>query len=176
MPSVAVYPGSFDPVTLGHLDIAQRAANLFDELHIVVVHNPHKLPRFSSEERVELIRAGLSEILSSATMAKIVVDTLSEGLLVDYCRMVSATALVKGIRTNVDVDYELPMAQVNRDLSGVETIFIPADPRHGQISSSLVKQVSDLGGAVDKYVSSSVVKALEIFRANKKSKDGGRAK
>lgn len=176
MPSIAVYPGSFDPVTFGHLDIIARAAKLFDELHVVVVHNPHKSPRFSIEERVELIRASLTEAGSHAAKTKIVVDTLSSGLLVDYCRMVGATALVKGIRTNVDIDYELPMAQVNRDLSGVETIFIPADPQHGQISSSLVKQVADLGGSVEKYVPRPAAKALEIYVTNQKTKDGGRAK
>lgn len=176
MPSIAVYPGSFDPVTFGHLDIAARAAKLFDELHIVVVHNPTKTSRFTIEERVELIRSALSEARVATDKAKIVVDTLSSGLLVDYCRMVSATALVKGIRTNVDIDYELPMAQVNRDLSGVETVFIPADPQHGQLSSSLVKQVADLGGSVEKYVPRAVAKALEIHVTNQKTKDGGRNK
>lgn len=167
MSTIAVYPGSFDPVTLGHLDIALRAASLFSELHFVVVHNPAKSPRFSSEQRVELIRASLAE-LDLPKHTKIVVDTLDGGLLVDYCRMVGAKALVKGVRTNVDLDYELPMAQVNRDLAGVETIFIPADPVHGHISSSLVKQVSDLNGKVDKYVSEPVARALASERANRK--------
>ena len=165
MSTIAVYPGSIDPVTLGHLDIARRAASLFSELHFVVVHNPAKSPRFSSEQRVELIRASLAELPKHT---KIVVDTLDGGLLVDYCRMVGAKALVKGVRTNVDLDYELPMAQVNRDLAGVETIFIPADPVHGHISSRLVKQVSDLSGKVDKYVSEPVARALASERANRK--------
>lgn len=159
MSTIAVYPGSFDPVTRGHLDIAVRAASLFSELHIVVVHNPAKNPRFSSEQRVELIRASLAE-LDLPKQAKVTVDTLDGGLLVDYCRMIGAKALVKGVRTTVDLDYELPMAQVNRDLAGVETVFIPADPTHGHISSSLVKQVADLGGAVEKYVTEPVANAL----------------
>ncbi|MFM5905637.1 MAG: pantetheine-phosphate adenylyltransferase [Micrococcales bacterium] len=159
MPSIAVYPGSFDPVTRGHLDIALRAAKLFQELHVVVVHNPAKNPRFSSEQRVELLRASLSE-LEIPKGSKIVVDTLDGGLLVDYCRMISATALVKGVRTNVDLDYELPMAQVNRDLAGVETVFVPANPAFGHISSSLVRQVAELGGKVDKYVTEPVERAL----------------
>ncbi len=167
MSTIAVYPGSFDPVTRGHLDIALRAASLFSELHFVVVHNPAKSPRFSSEQRVELIRASLAD-LDLPKHTKIVVDTLDGGLLVDYCRMVGAKALVKGVRTNVDLDYELPMAQVNRDLAGVETIFIPADPVHGHISSSLVKQVFDLNGKVDKYVSEPVARALASERANRK--------
>ena len=159
MSVIAVYPGSFDPVTRGHLDIAVRAASLFSELHVVVVHNPSKSPRFSSEQRVELIRASLAE-MDLPKGANVTVDTLDGGLLVDYCRMIGAKALVKGVRTNVDLDYELPMAQVNRDLAVVETVFIPADPIHGHISSSLVKQVADLAGSVEKCVTAPVAQAL----------------
>jgi pantetheine-phosphate adenylyltransferase len=170
MPTIAVYPGSFDPITLGHLDIAARAANLFDEVHILVVHNPSKAPRFSSEERVELIRTSLAELKITGP-AKISVDTLDGGLLVNYCKMVGATALVKGFRTSVDLDYELPMAQVNRDLAGVETVFIPADPIHGHVSSSLVKQVADLGGEVSKYVTQATAHALAASVSNRKAQD-----
>lgn len=170
MTSIAVYPGSFDPITLGHLDIAARAARLFEELHILVVHNPTKSPRFSSEERVELIRASLAELKIEGP-AKIVIDTLDGGLLVNYCKMVGADALVKGFRTSVDLDYELPMAQVNRDLAGVETVFIPADPVHGHVSSSLVRQVADLDGKVDKYVSPSVARALAAQGSNRKAQN-----
>jgi pantetheine-phosphate adenylyltransferase len=169
MSVIAVYPGSFDPVTRGHLDIAARAASLFSELHIVVVHNPSKSPRFSSEQRVELIRASLAE-MDLPKNAKVTVDTLDGGLLVDYCRMIGAKALVKGVRTNVDLDYELPMAQVNRDLAGVETVFIPADPIHGHISSSLVKQVADLAGSVEKYVTAPVAQALASELKTRKMK------
>lgn len=168
MPSIAVYPGSFDPITLGHLDIVARAAKLFDELHVLVVHNPSKAPNFSSEERVELIRASLAEQKISGP-AKITVDTLDGGLLVNYCKMVGATALVKGFRTSVDLDYELPMAQVNRDLAEVETVFIPADPVHGHVSSSLVKQVAALDGQVTKYVTECVARALATSAANRKA-------
>jgi pantetheine-phosphate adenylyltransferase len=167
MSKIAVYPGSFDPITLGHLDIIARAALVVDELHVVVVHNPGKTPRFSSAERVELIRASLAEH-GIHSNAKVVVDTLDSGLLVNYCRMVGAAVLVKGFRSNVDLDYELPMAQVNRDLAGVETIFIPADPEHGHVSSSLVKQVADLDGSVTKYVSNAVARALQTSAANRK--------
>lgn len=167
MTAIAVYPGSFDPVTKGHLNIALRAASLFDELHVVVVHNPSKDPMFSSEERVRLITASLHELaVDKTTMAKIKVDTLDGGLLVNYCRMVGAKALVKGVRTNVDLDYELPMALVNRDLAEVETVFLPADPKHGQISSSLVKQVAVLGGDVTAYVTQAVANALAAARKN----------
>ena len=153
--AIAVYPGSFDPFTYGHIDIATRAAKMFDTVHIVVVHNPAKNPRLTTAQRVELI----TEILNGKP-GNYVVSSLDTGLLVDYCKDLGADALVKGVRTNVDLDYELPMAQVNRDLSGIETIFIPADPTHGFVSSSLVKQVFDLGGDISKYVPSEVVKAL----------------
>ena len=109
MTSIAVYPGSFDPITLGHLDVAARAAAIFDELHILVVHNPAKQPLFTSEQRVELIRGSLGE-LGIHSGAKITVDTLDSGLLVNYCKMVSASAIVKGFRNSSDLDYELPMA------------------------------------------------------------------
>jgi len=153
--AIAVYPGSFDPFTYGHLDIAIRAAKMFETVHIVVVHNPAKKPRFSAAERIQLIKDVLAD-----KQGNFVVDSFETGLLVDYCKSVSADALVKGVRTNIDLDYELPMAQVNRDLSGIETVFIPADPVHGFVSSSLVKQVADLGGDISKYVPEVVAKAL----------------
>jgi pantetheine-phosphate adenylyltransferase len=160
MSAIAVYPGSFDPITLGHLDIAARAAKMFEEVHILVVHNPAKEPRFSLEQRVALIESSIKDLRLPAG-AKILVATLPSGLLVDYCRRVGASALVKGVRTNVDLDYELPMARVNRDLADVESIFIPADPSYGHISSSLVRQVADLGGDVTKYVTPAVAQALK---------------
>jgi pantetheine-phosphate adenylyltransferase len=154
--AIGVYPGSFDPITFGHIDIATRAAKLFETVHVLVVHNPAKSPKLSLEKRVELVSGALAN-----QPGNFVVSSLASGLLVDYCKEVKAAALVKGIRTNVDLDYELPMAQVNRDLSGIETVFIPADPAHGFISSSLVKQVADLGGDISKYVPALVEKALK---------------
>ncbi|MFM5967557.1 MAG: pantetheine-phosphate adenylyltransferase [Micrococcales bacterium] len=174
MTRIAVYPGSFDPLTFGHLDIAARAARLFDEVHILVVHNPGKTPRFSSEERVELIRASMPEAarygvsFPSSANSKVIIDTLDGGLLADYCHRVGASVLVKGVRNGVDIDYEVPMARVNRDLAGVETVLIPADPSQGFVSSSLVKQVADLGGSVEKYVPSPVVRALAATAKNQK--------
>jgi len=153
---IAVYPGSFDPITFGHIDIATRAAKLFETVHVLVVHNPGKNPKLSLDKRVELVKAVLAN-----QPGNFVVSSLASGLLVDYCKEVKAEALVKGIRTNVDIDYELPMAQVNRDLSGIETVFLPADPAHGFISSSLVKQVASLGGDIRKYVPAEVVEALK---------------
>jgi pantetheine-phosphate adenylyltransferase len=171
MSSIAVYPGSFDPMTFGHLDIVARAAKLFSELHVLVVHNPEKTPFFSSAERVELILSSLTEAGRFGEpidpKAKIVVETLDQGLLVEYCHKVHASALIKGVRSTADLDYELPMAHVNRDLAQVETLFLPADPQHGFVSSSLVKQVAALGGSVEKYVPTAVVRALAAQKANK---------
>jgi pantetheine-phosphate adenylyltransferase len=158
MAKLAVYPGSFDPITLGHVDIIARAASLFDELEVLVVHNPDKSPRFTSAERVALIRDSLTEAGVKDTNIK--VTELSSGLLVDYLRSVGAKVLLKGFRNNVDLDYELPMAKVNRDLSGIETVFIAADPQYGLVASSLVRQVAELGGPVENYVSKAVAKAL----------------
>jgi pantetheine-phosphate adenylyltransferase len=158
MPTLAVYPGSFDPITLGHVDIIERCSKIVDELHVLVVHNPEKSPRFSSAKRIELIEESLKE--AGVTSANIKVTELSSGLLVDYIRKVDAKLLIKGFRNNVDLDYELPMAKVNRDLSGIETIFISADPQYGLVASSLVREVASLGGPVQNYVSAAVAKAL----------------
>jgi pantetheine-phosphate adenylyltransferase len=158
MPTLAVYPGSFDPITLGHVDIIERCSKIVDELHVLVVHNPEKSPMFSSAKRIELIQESLKE--AGVTDSKIKVTELSSGLLVDYIRKVDAKLLIKGFRNNVDLDYELPMAKVNRDLSGIETIFISADPQYGLVASSLVREVASLGGPVQNYVSAAVAKAL----------------
>jgi pantetheine-phosphate adenylyltransferase len=158
MPTLAVYPGSFDPITLGHVDIIERSSKIVDELHVLVVHNPEKTPRFSSAQRIQLIQDSLKE--SGVDTSKITITELASGLLVDYIKKVNAKLLIKGFRNNVDLDYELPMAKVNRDLSGIETIFISADPQYGLVASSLVRQVAALGGPVENYVSKAVAKAL----------------
>ncbi len=149
MNRIAVVPGSFDPVTLGHLDVIGRAAGLFDELHVLVVHNPDKSALLPIAQRVSLIE----QAVAAAHLAgKIVVTSWSVGLLVDYCTEVGASVLVKGIRSQVDVAYETPMAIVNRNLAGVETVFLLPDPAHAHVSSSLVRQVAALGGDVSPYV------------------------
>ena len=168
MAVIAVYPGSFDPVTFGHLDIMIRSSALFDELHVVVVHNPAKQPRFSSEERVSLIQQVLREAdQPNLDASKIKVTNLDAGLLVDYCRMVNSKLIIKGIRVASDYDYELPMAVVNGDLANVETLFLPANAFFNHVSSSLVKQVFDLGGKVENYVPNAVVEALERNTRNR---------
>jgi pantetheine-phosphate adenylyltransferase len=158
MLTLAVYPGSFDPITLGHVDIIKRCSKIVDELQVLVVHNPEKTPRFSSSQRIQLIEDSLKE--SGVDTANIKVTELASGLLVDYIKQVNAKLLIKGFRNNVDLDYELPMAKVNRDLSGIETIFISADPQYGLVASSLVRQVAALGGPVQNYVSAAVARAL----------------
>jgi pantetheine-phosphate adenylyltransferase len=140
------------------VDIIERCSKIVDELHVLVVHNPEKSPMFSSAKRIELIQDSLKE--AGVTSSKIKVTELSSGLLVDYIRKVDAKLLIKGFRNNVDLDYELPMAKVNRDLSGIETIFISADPQYGLVASSLVREVASLGGPVQNYVSAAVAKAL----------------
>ncbi len=149
MSRIAVVPGSFDPVTLGHLDVIERAAGIFDELHVLVVHNPDKSALLPIAQRVSLI---LDSIAEADIEGSIVVTSWSVGLLVDYCTDVGASVLVKGIRSQVDVAYETPMAIVNRNLAGVETVFMLPAPEHAHVSSSLVRQVAALGGDVRPYV------------------------
>ncbi|HWH97204.1 MAG TPA: pantetheine-phosphate adenylyltransferase [Pseudolysinimonas sp.] len=149
MSRIAVVPGSFDPVTLGHLDVIERAAGLFDELHVLVVHNPGKTALLPIAQRVSLIQEAVAE---AGMAGNITVTSWSVGLLVDYCTDVGASVLVKGIRSQIDVAYETPMAIVNRNLAGVETIFLLPDPAHAHVSSSLVRQVAGLGGDVSPYV------------------------
>ena len=158
MKRIAVVPGSFDPVTLGHLDVIGRAAGLFDELHVLVVHNPSKTALLPIAQRVSLIEQSIAE---ANLPGSIVVTSWSVGLLVDYCTDVGESVLVKGIRSQVDVAYETPMANVNRDLAGVETIFMLPNPAHAHVSSSLVRQVASLGGDVSPYVPTAVLRYLQ---------------
>jgi pantetheine-phosphate adenylyltransferase len=158
MTRIAVVPGSFDPVTLGHLDVIDRAAGLFDELHVLVVHNPGKTALLPIAKRVALLRDAIEE---AGLPDNIRVESWSVGLLVDYCTDVGASVLVKGIRSQVDVAYETPMAIVNRNLAGVETVFLLPDPAHAHVSSSLVRQVASLGGDVSPYVPRVVADLLQ---------------
>ena len=158
MSTIAVVPGSFDPVTLGHLDVIEGAAGIFDEVHVVVVHNPAKEAMLPIAQRVSLIEQAVAD---RALPDSILVTSWSVGLLVDYCSDVGASVLVKGVRSQVDVAYETPMAIVNRNLAGVETIFMLPDPAHAHVSSSLVRQVSALGGDVAPYVPRAVAEYLD---------------
>lgn len=161
MNRIAVVPGSFDPVTLGHLDVIERAAKTFDEVHVVVVHNPGKSALLPIAQRVSLIEQSITD---ARLVGNIRVTSWSMGLLVDYCTDVGASVIVKGIRSQVDVAYETPMAIVNRDLAAVETIFMLPNPAHAYVSSSLVRQVAALGGDVTPYVPRTVSDFLQTPR------------
>lgn len=162
MSSIAVVPGSFDPATLGHLDVIRRAAAIFDRVHVLVVHNPDKNAMLPISERVHLIEKAIAE--DPTIPDNIEVASWSVGLLVDYCTEVGANVLVKGIRSQIDVAYETPMVLMNRTLADVETIFLLPEPAHAHVSSSLVRQVSALGGDVSSYVPPAVARYLEGTR------------
>jgi pantetheine-phosphate adenylyltransferase len=141
----AVCPGSFDPVTNGHVDVITRAAALYDELVVAVLVNPGKAGLFDLDERMAMLREAVVEL------PNVVVDSFS-GLLVDYCRAHGIPVVVKGLRAVGDFEYELQMAQMNRELAGVETLFVPTAPQVGHLSSSLVKQIARFGGDVSSLV------------------------
>ncbi|MFN0281016.1 MAG: pantetheine-phosphate adenylyltransferase [Kineosporiaceae bacterium] len=150
-PRRCVCPGSFDPVTNGHVDVVRRAAALFDEVVVAVLVNPAKAGLFTAAERVDLITASLAADTGSpdgARPAGVRVEAVEGGLLVDYCRSVGAVAVVKGLRSGTDFAYELPMALMNRHLTGLETVFLPGSPQFEHVSSSLVKEVAGHGGDV----------------------------
>ena len=149
-----VCPGSYDPVTLGHADVVRRAAALYDEVVVAVLHNPAKRGTFSPDERRDLILDGCGDL------GNVRVELFADRLLVDVCREVDATAIVKGLRGGTDFAYELPMALMNRHLTGIETVFLPGDPSLEHISSSLVKEVARYGGDVSGLVSDRVRDAL----------------
>jgi pantetheine-phosphate adenylyltransferase len=165
-----VCPGSYDPVTNGHLDIIERAAGLFDQVVVAVLHNPAKRGRFEAQERVDLVREALDE--RAVDRSRVRVEAFAGRLLVDVCREVGAVAVVKGLRGTVDLGYELPMALMNRHLSGVETVFLAGDPTLEHVSSSLVKDVASYGGDVTGLVPERVRRRLEEMRTEP-SQGGG---
>ena len=148
----AVCPGSFDPVTRGHLDVIGRAAGLFDEVIVAVGSNSAKQPLFSVEERIAMLEQ------ASAGFGGVRAVPFS-GLLADFCREQGAAAIVKGLRFAADFDYELPMAQMNHTLTGVDTVFVPTSPQWSFVSSSLVREVAALGGDVASFLPDGVAEA-----------------
>ncbi|MGG5171532.1 pantetheine-phosphate adenylyltransferase [Pseudarthrobacter sp. J1738] len=150
----AVCPGSFDPIHNGHLEVIARATSLFDEVIVAVSTNPAKKYRFDLQDRLDMARETLSALRG------VVVEPMGEGLLAEYCRRRGATAIVKGLRSSGDFDYELPMATMNRKLSGVETVFIPAEGHYLHLSSTLIKEVHALGGDVSEFIPRAVLKRL----------------
>ena len=149
----AVCPGSFDPVTNGHLDIIGRASRLFDEVIVAVLVNEFKAGLFPHDERVAMLR----EV--TAKYDNVRVDGF-QGLLVDYCREQGAAVVIKGIRAVSDFDYELKMAQMNMGLAGVETLFMPTNPLYSFLSSSLIKEIAKWGGDISGHVPDVVAQRL----------------
>lgn len=155
MTKIAVVPGSFDPVTFGHLDIIKRGASVFDEIHVVVLNNSSKKPLFSVEERMDLIRQVTSSI------PNVQVDSFS-GLLVDYASSVNANAIVRGLRAVSDFEYEMQITSMNRVLDEkIETFFIMTNNQFSFLSSSIVKEVAKYGGDIAEFVPKQVELALK---------------
>lgn len=159
----AVCPGSFDPITFGHLDIIERASKQFDEVIVAVFANRKKEGLFSVEERLELITVNISKY------GNVKVDSGS-GLLVDYCKAKDVDVIVKGLRAVTDFDYELQMAQVHNQASGVETMFMATSPTHSFLSSSIVKELAYYGGDVSSMVPANVNAALQARAASRAGK------
>ena len=152
--SGAVCPGSFDPVTLGHVDIFERAAAQFDEVVVAVLVNPAKKGMFTLEERIEMIAETTSHLPNLRVES-------GSGLVVDFVRERGLTAIVKGLRTGTDFEYELQMAQMNKHVAGVDTFFVATTPRYSFVSSSLAKEVATLGGNVSDLLPAAVNTRLQ---------------
>ena len=150
-----VCPGSFDPITFGHLDIIERASKMFDEVVIAVLVNKTKSTLFTVPERIEMI----TEVTSKFPNVR--VDSWS-GLLVDYCESNQISVIVKGLRAITDFDYELQMSQINLQLKGIETLFMSTAPAHSFLSSSLVKEIAGYNGDVSNYIPASLLEKLKV--------------
>jgi len=165
--SLAVCPGSFDPVTLGHLDVIRRARAMFDEVVVVVAHNEAKRPLLTVDERVALVQTavvGLDGVMVASW----------DGLLADFLVRCGASAVVKGLRGGADVDAELGMALLNRHMSGVDTVFVPGDEGLAHVASSLVKDVARHGGAIDDLVPIGVAAVVRAAVTREAARPTGR--
>lgn len=152
---IAVCPGSFDPVTVGHLDLVERSAAMFDQVIVCVMVNGEKQPMFTLEERLELLRAAIGHIPNARAAS-------CDGLLADFARAAGARALVKGARGGVDFDWEMQLAQINRDLfPALDTILLPARPEHLHVSSTMVREMIRYHQGLDRYIPSGAASALE---------------
>jgi pantetheine-phosphate adenylyltransferase len=152
--SGAVCPGSFDPVTLGHIDVFERAAAQFDELIVAVLVNPKKSGMFDVDERIAMITEACTHLPNLRVEA-------GHGLVVDFVKARGFTAIVKGLRTGTDFEYELQMAQMNKHIAGVDTFFVATKPQYSFVSSSLAKEVAGLGGDVSALLPDSVNRRLQ---------------
>lgn len=151
--SGAVCPGSFDPVTLGHVDVFERAAAQFDEVVVAILINPAKKGMFDLDERIAMIEESTSHLPNVRAQA-------GKGLVVDFVRSCGMNAIVKGLRTGTDFEYELQMAQMNKHVAGVDTFFVATSPRYSFVSSSLAKEVAMLGGDVTELLPEPVNRRL----------------
>lgn len=151
----AIYPGSFDPVTNGHIDIIKRAANIYDHLTVAVLCNTAKSPLFSVEERVKILNEVLADIDNISIVSY-------EGLLVDFARKNGNNVIIRGLRAVTDFEYELQLAQTNRKLSNdeIDTMFLLTDLKYAYLSSSTVREVASFGGDISKFVPETVAKAV----------------
>ena len=149
-----VCPGSFDPITFGHIDIISRASALFDEVVVAVMVNHSKKTLFTVDERIAMIKEVTSHL------PNVRVDSW-HGLLVDYCQKNEITSIVKGLRAVSDFDYELQMSQINFQLKGVETLFMSTSPSHSFLSSSLIKEIAAFGGDISAYVPAALTERLK---------------
>ena len=147
----AIYPGSFDPIHFGHIDVIRRSVVIFDEVIVAVAYNPHKdSALFSPDERVEMIRESIRDLEPRARVDKF------SGLSVDYAERIGASVIIRSLRAVTDFDYELQMAQMNHQMTGIETFFVPTSPQWSFLSSSLIKEVVRHGGDVSGMVPESV--------------------
>ena len=164
--STAIFPGSFDPVTVGHLDIIERAAGIFDRLIVCIMVNGGKHPFFSMEERLKFLRASISHIPN-------VQAVLCEGLLADYAREQGARTLVKGVRGCTDFDWEFQMAQINRGLwPELDTILLPARTKHLHISSTMAREMIRYRQPLEKYLPAPIIPLVEKLREEGGTKHG----
>lgn len=154
--NVAVYAGSFDPVTMGHLDLIERAAALFDEVIVAIGVHPTRRPLFTFDERKKL----LEEVVQA--IPRVRVDRFG-GLLIDYCKQVGARVIVRGLRAATDFEYELQIAHANADMDpSVDTVFLPTRANYGFVSASLVREIASHGGNVSHYAPEPVCQALRL--------------
>jgi pantetheine-phosphate adenylyltransferase len=165
---IGLYPGTFDPVTLGHLDIIQRAVKLVDHLVIGVATNPSKSPMFTLAERVEMVRSETAPLAGSGR-ATISVETF-DSLLIHFAEKIGASVIVRGLRAVSDFEYEFQMVGMNQRLNPeIETVFLMADPRHQAIASKLVKEIALLGGNVAPFTTPNVTRLLVERAKTRKS-------
>lgn len=159
---VAIYPGSFDPVTNGHIDVIERAAKLFDKVLIAVIRNPEKKPRFSLDERVEMLKQSLKNDKNAVPAGRQVEVESFDGLLVEYARRKKASIIVRGLRAVSDFDYEFQMALTNRKMAPeIETLFFMTDYKYSYLSSNFVKQIAHSGGDISELVPKPVAEKLK---------------